>query len=139
EIGIRADVRLPERRISATITLRRNTDRSLPATHTMDINFTVPDSVGGGIGEVAGVLMKPGEQALGAPLSTKIVKVTRNVFLVGLSAIEADAQRNLELLKERAWFDIPIVYANGRRAILALAKGDTGLASFKSAFAAWHQ
>ena len=32
-------------------------------------------------------------------------------------------QRNIQLLKERGWFDIPIVYNNGRRAILSIEKG----------------
>ncbi len=43
--------------------------------------------------------------------------------------------RNLELLKERAWFDIPIVYNNGRRAILVVEKGTPGERAFKEAFA----
>jgi hypothetical protein len=29
-------------------------------------------------------------------------------------------------LKERDWFDIPVVYNNNRRAILAMEKGATG-------------
>ena len=43
-----------------------------------------------------------------------------------MSAVEADRERNIQLLKERAWFDIPVVYANNRRAILALEKGTPG-------------
>ena len=46
-------------------------------------------------------------------------------------------QRNLQLLKERSWFDIPLVYNNGRRAILAIEKGTPGERAFKEAFAAW--
>jgi hypothetical protein len=30
------------------------------------------------------------------------------------------------MLKERSWFDIPVVYNNNRRAILALEKGPPG-------------
>jgi hypothetical protein len=41
------------------------------------------------------------------------------------------------LLKERAWFDIPIVYNNGRRAVLAVQKGEPGKRAFKEAFVAW--
>ena len=51
----------------------------------------------------------------------------------------ADMQRNLQLLKERPWFDIPIVYNNGRRAILALEKGTPGEKAFEEAFKAWGQ
>ena len=48
-------------------------------------------------------------------------------------------QRNMQLLKERAWFDIPIIYNNNRRAILAMEKGTPGEQAFNQAFAAWKQ
>ena len=57
----------------------------------------------------------------------------------GLSALEADMHRNLQLLKERSWFDIPMVYATNRRAILAMEKGTPGERAFNEAFAAWGQ
>ena len=56
------------------------------------------------------------------PLAGLAVKVTNGYFLIGLSAVEADQQRNMQLLKERDWFDIPIVYTSGKRAILAMEK-----------------
>jgi hypothetical protein len=37
------------------------------------------------------------------------------------------------------WFDIPIVYANQRRAIAAIEKGESGEQAFKVAFTAWGQ
>src|SRR5437588_532611 len=74
-----------------------------------------------------------------APLAGLAVKVTSGFFLVGLSAVEGDMQRNLQLLKERAWFDIPIVYNNGRRAILAIEKGTPGERAFEDVFKAWGQ
>lgn len=39
----------------------------------------------------------------------------------------------------RAWFDVPIVYANQRRAIAAIEKGESGEQAFKAAFTAWGQ
>ena len=48
-------------------------------------------------------------------------------------------QRNIGLLKERSWFDVPIVYNNNRRAILAMEKGTPGERVFNEAFAAWQQ
>jgi hypothetical protein len=36
------------------------------------------------------------------------------------------AGRNLQLLKERSWFDVPLVYVNQRRAIIAIEKGAPG-------------
>ena len=59
--------------------------------------------------------------------------------MIGLSNMDADKDRNLQLLKERAWFDIPVVYSNNRRAILAMEKGLSGKRTFADAFEAWKQ
>ena len=140
ELAIRADVEIPERHLRMTWSLRRNTDKALPASHTIEILFTLPaDFADGGIGNVPGVLMKQDEQARGVPLAGLAVKVTNGYFLIGLSAVEIDVQRNVQLLKERDWFDIPIVYTNGHRAILAMEKGTPGVRAFEEAFRAWGQ
>jgi hypothetical protein len=138
ELAIRADLEIADRRMTMTMSVRRNTDKALPASHTIEIMFNLPgDFPFGGISNVPGILMKQAEQTRGAPLAGLAVKVTSGFFLVGLSSTEADMQRNLELLKDRAWFDIPIVYNNGRRAILAVEKGTPGERAFNDAFAAW--
>jgi hypothetical protein len=140
ELAVRADVEIPDRKLAMTLSIRRNTDKALPASHTVEIMFNVPaDNPFGGVGNVPGLLMKDSEQTRGAPLSGLAVKVTNNFFLIGLSSAEGDMQRNLQLLKERGWFDIPIVYGNGRRAIIAVEKGNPGERVFSEAFAAWKQ
>src|SRR5665213_1730003 len=140
ELAIRADVEIPERHMRMTWSLRRNTDKALPASHTIEILFTLPaDFSEGGVGNVPGVLMKPDEKARGTPLAGLAVKVTNGYFLIGLSATDTDVQRNVQLLKERDWFDIPIVYTSGKRAILAMEKGTPGVRAFEEAFRAWGQ
>jgi hypothetical protein len=140
ELAVRGDVEVPERKMSVTLSFRRNTDASLPASHTVEIVFTLPpDSPSGGVQKVPGVLMKQAEQTRGVPLAGLAVPVTPGYFLIGLSALESDMQRNVQLLKERSWFDIPIIYNNNRRAILALEKGTPGEQAFNQAFAAWKQ
>jgi len=138
ELAVRADITVPERNMTVTWSLRRNTDQALPASHTIEIMFNLPpDFPGGGIANVPGVLMKQSEQARGTPLAGLAVKVTNGFFLIGLSAVDTDVQRNIQLLKDRPWFDIPIVYNNGGRAILAMEKGPPGDRAFADAFAAW--
>jgi hypothetical protein len=147
DIAIRADLDIPDRKFKATLTLRRNNDTSLPASHTVEMSFQLPpDFVGGGIANVPGVLMKSNEQTRGTPLAGLAVKVTDNFFLIGLSNVDADRARNIQLLKERSWFDIPLVYvqkeeSTGKqlRAIVALEKGAPGERVFTDAFAAWGQ
>ncbi|HEY8274182.1 MAG TPA: hypothetical protein VIG56_06485 [Pseudolabrys sp.] len=140
ELAIRADIEIPERKLRMTWSLRRNTDKALPASHTIEIMFTLPaDFPEGGINNVPGVLMKQNEQARGVPLAGLAVKVTNGYFLIGLSAVDVDVQRNIQLLKERDWFDIPLVYTSGKRAILAMEKGTPGTRAFEEAFRAWGQ
>jgi hypothetical protein len=138
ELQIRADVTIPERNMTVTWSLRRNTDQALPASHTIEIMFNLPpDFPGGGVANVPAVRMKESEQASGMRLAGLTVKVTNGFFLIGLSAVDADVQQNMQLLKERPWFGIRILYNNGGRAILKLEKGPSGHRAFADAFAAW--
>ena len=138
ELVVRADIQVPERHMAVTWSLRRNTDKALPASHTIEVMFNLPpDFPGGGISNVPGILMKDSEEVRGMPLAGLAVKVTNGFFLIGLNAADAEMQRNIQLLKERTWFDILIVYANGGRAILTIEKGPVGERAFADAFAAW--
>lgn len=138
ELAVRADIEIPERKISMTWTLRRDTDPSRSTSHTIEIMFKLPpDFPSGGIFNVPGIWMKQAEQTQGTALAGLAVKVTTGYFLIGLSSAPADKERNIQLLKERPWFDIPIVYTNNRRAILAMEKGTPGERAFADAFAAW--
>jgi len=138
ELAVRADLDIPERHMRVTLSFRRNTDKNLPASHTIEVMFTLPsDFDQGSIGNVPGLLMKQSEEARGVPLAGLAVKVTNGYFLIGLSAVDIDLQRNLDMLKNRDWFDIPIVYTNGKRAILAVEKGTPGGRAFEEAFRAW--
>lgn len=138
ELAIRAEIEIPERALAMTWKLRRNIDKSMLSSHVIEIRFkackTFPlDSVL----NVPGILMKETERARGAPLGGLARKVSTGSFQIGLSDVDADKERNLQMLRERAWFDIPVVYSSGRRAILAIEKGTTGVAAFDKAFAAW--
>jgi hypothetical protein len=140
EVAVRADLEIPERSIKATMLIRRNTDQALPASHTIELMFNIPaDFPFGGIANVTTILMKQSEQARGVPLASLVVRVSPTFYLVGLSSGEGDVQRNIQLLKERSWFDIPILYTNGRRAILAVEKGTPGERAFADVFASWGQ
>ncbi len=140
DVAVRADIDVPDRKLKMSLTIRRNNDASLPASHTAELTFTLPpDFAGGGVGNVPGILMKSNEQTKGTPLAGLAVKVTDGFFLIGLSNVDADKARNIQLLKERSWFDIPLVYTSQRRAILAIEKGAPGERAFNDAFAAWGQ
>jgi hypothetical protein len=138
EVAIRADIEIPAQKISVRWSLRRNDDKALPASHTVEVMFTLPPNFPHkGITNIPGVLLKQSESTRGVPLAGLAVKVTNNFFLIGLSAAEGDRARNIQLLKERAWFDIPVVYNDGRRAIIAIEKGTPGDRAFARAFDTW--
>ena len=138
DLAIRADVEVPERKLAVTISMRRNTNQALRATHTIEVMFSLPaDFPFGGINSVHGVLMKQAAATRGTPLSGSAIRVTPNIFLLGLSMLESDAQRNFELLKERSLVEIPVGYSNGRRAIIAVEKGTSGERAFSDAFEVW--
>jgi hypothetical protein len=140
ELVVRADISIPERHMTMTWSLRRNTDKALPASHTIEVMFNLPpDFAGGGIANVPGILMKDSEEVRGMPLAGLAVKVTNGFFLIGLNAADAEMQRNIQLLKERPWFDVLIVYNNNGRAILTMEKGPPGERAFADAFKAWGQ
>jgi hypothetical protein len=139
-LAIVGESEIPERRMQMILTVRHNTDRSLPVSHTIDLVFKLaPDALPGAILNVPGIWMTQGQSARGAPLLGLAVKITNGFFLIGLSEAPADREHNVAMLKERARLDIPIVFANHARAMLALEKGATGDAAFTQAFAEWEK
>ena len=59
-----------------------------------------------------------------------------NSFGMWLPSAEADAQHNAQLLV-RPWFDVPVVYGDGKRAVIAVAKDAAGVRPFAQALAGW--
>jgi len=140
ELAIKLEVEIPDRGFVMTWLIRRNTDATLPASHTIDIEFNLAaNSPLGKIIEIKSLLMKQPGQIEGSPLWGNAQRSTPNYFLVGLSATEADAQYNLQLLKGQPAFDVAVVFSNVRRAFLLIEKGPVGERVFAEAFAAWKQ
>jgi hypothetical protein len=133
---VRGLVEIPERNLKMLMTIRRNADPALPASHTIELLFDVPkDFVHGAVESIAGVRMKPSEQANGLPLASAAVRITTGYFLIALSA-PAD-ETNKVLLRDRPWLDVLLIYRNGRRAVLTMEKGVAGENVFNEAFKAW--
>lgn len=138
ETALRGDISIPGRDIGATVTIRRNIDATLPASHTIEIVFKLPANFpNAGVANVPGILMKVDEAARGSPVSGLSVRVTNGFFLIGLSNIDNERIVNEQLLRDRNWIDIPILYDNGRRAVLTLEKGTPGMQAFNDALVAW--
>ncbi|WEX10012.1 hypothetical protein [Chelativorans sp. AA-79] len=138
EPAIQAEATIPEKGLQLRMTIRRNTDQSLPASHIVELIFLTPENFqGGGISNVLRMSMKRTEQDTGSPLLGIPAKIADGFFLVALSDSQADQRVNLTLLRRQSWIDIPIVYSSGRRALITMEKGVPGERIFNQAIDAW--
>ena len=135
---VHADIDIPDRQLTVTMRLYRNLDPTLAAGHIVALTFVAPPEFGGGgIGEVRGLLVKPDPDTRGTPLLGASQKIAEGVFHLNLSDVDAERERNLQLIKEGAWFSLAIVLADQHRAILAFEKGAPGGQVVERAVAAW--
>ncbi len=135
---VRAQINVPTKGLTALVTFRRNVDRSLPASHIIELVFSLPENFeGGGIESVQRVAMKRTEQDRGDALIAVPAKITDDFHMIALNDFPEAIARNTELLRTRTWIDIPITYRNGRRALLTLDKGAAGAEAFDKVMKAW--
>ncbi|MGO4436642.1 hypothetical protein [Rhizobium sp. RAF56] len=135
---VQGNISVPERGLTAIITFKRNTDASLPASHLVELVFSVPPNFeGGAIDSVQRIAMKATEQDRGDALIAVPAKITDDFHMVALNDFPDARKTNLDLLKTRGWIDIPITYRNGRRALLTLSKGTTGTDAFNKVIGQW--
>lgn len=138
EPAIRGEVVIPDRDLQLRVTIRRNADQSLPASHIIEMIFLTPDDFsGGGINNVLRITMKPTEEDPGSALFGIPAKIADGFFLLALSDRAAEAEANTAMLRRQGWIDIPIVYRSGRRALVTLEKGLPGERAFNEAMDAW--
>lgn len=137
EIVVHADVEIPKK-ITMRWSIQRNDDRELPSSHLVKVQFTVPaDGAHGAVINVPGMMAKAAEAAPAAPVKGLSVKIADNFFLIGLSNIELDRKRNAELLQDRSWLDIGMMFGDARRAVITFDEGPEGKRVLAEALAAW--
>lgn len=140
EPAIRGELTIPENGVSLRMTFRRNADKTLPASHIIELVFETPeDFAGGTIDGVLRITMKDSEQATGNPLIGIPAKIADGFFLVALTDAKAEVETNTTLLRRQNWLDIPIAYGTGRRALLTMEKGVPGDKVFDEVLTAWQQ
>ncbi|MFE1602837.1 histidine kinase [Methylobacterium sp. ID0610] len=133
---VRGTIDVQEAGLSLAMVIRRNTDATLPASHVIELTFT-PNDPARAVRDVGLLQFKDDESARGSPVSGLPVPVRENIFLIGLSSLKGDVERNGDLLLRRNWIDLPVRYASGGRAILTFEKGAAGEKVMRDAFAQW--
>ena len=140
EPAIRAEATIPGKDIQLRMTIRRNGDQTLPASHIIEMIFLTPEGFeGGAISNVSRIAFKETEQAPGNPLIGIPAKIADGFFLIALGDAPAEVEANTTLLRRQSWVDIPIVYQSGRRALLSLEKGIPGDRVFQEVLRAWDE
>jgi hypothetical protein len=135
---VQAEIDIPDAKMRATVTIRKNTDASLPATHTIDLRFNFADGADiKGFKDMALPQMRRDDTPTGDPLSGVRVKINDDYFLVGLTRSDADTTHNLDLLGGRNWLDFPLLFSDDHIAKLTFEKGATGQSVLAQAIEAW--
>jgi len=138
EKAVTANVEIPDAGLTMKMVLRRNLDTTLPASHTVELTFTTrAGDSGRTIRDVGLLQFKNEEAARGTPVAGLPVPVRENLFLIGLSNLQGDVERNTELFVRRNWIDLPVRMGSGQRAILSFEKGATGEQVVNNAFSQW--
>ncbi|SFM06462.1 histidine kinase [Methylobacterium pseudosasicola] len=132
-----ATVTIPDAGLSLVLTIQRNLDATLPASHTVSLAFSQTGEGARTVQDVGLLQAKDDENGRGSPVSGLPVRVRDNLFLIGLSSLQNDVDRNTDLLLHRNWFDIALRYTSGKRAVLTFEKGSAGSQVMQSAFDAW--
>lgn len=133
---IRADIDVPDAGLKASMTIEKNDDATLSASHTITIRFDpAANSIVGKIRAINVPEMRRDDAPRGAPLQGMEVDVAPNLFLVGLYS--ASATQNIEMIRNMAWFDVPMSLADGRIAKVTFEKGAVGTQIIADVFDAW--
>ncbi|WP_199093149.1 histidine kinase [Bosea sp. ASV33] len=138
ETIVRATVEIPDIGLSLDFTIRRNTDSAFPASHIIGLRFTsTGDPATQAVKEVGVPQFKTAEGERGAPLSAINSALGDNLFVAALSNVPVEVERNIDLILNRSWIDVPVRFASGRRGIITFEKGVSGSQTLADAFGRW--
>jgi hypothetical protein len=134
--AIRADIDVPDAGLKVSMTIEKNYEAALSASHTLTIRFE--PSSNSAIGDVKAINvpeMRRDDAPRGAPLQGMQVDIAPNVFLVGLYSSSED--KNVDMIRNLAWFDIPMSLASGKIAKVTFEKGAVGTQIINDVFTDW--
>lgn len=138
EPAIRGEATIPGKDLQLRMTIRRNADKTLPASHIIELIFLTPDDFeGGGIDNILRFALKDTEEAAGSPLIGIPAKISDGFFLVALNDSKAEIDANMTLLRRQNWIDVPVIYKSGRRALITMEKGIPGEKVFDEVLKSW--
>ncbi|WP_114389747.1 hypothetical protein [Notoacmeibacter marinus] len=140
EPALRADLYIPDTGTSMRMTMRRNGDRSLPASHVIEVIFEpTTQEPGRSVRNILRMMFKESEAAPGNPLNAFPAEIGSNFFLMMLDEGQQARQANLELIRNRDWIDLLVILEAGRRALFTMEKGLPGTDVVNQVLDYWQQ
>jgi len=137
-VAVKAEADIPDLKMHAAMTLRKNTDPTLQATHTIDLKFSFADGAPiTGFKDVGLPQMRMEDSTAAEALTSVKVKISDTYFLIALAKGDNDTARNLDLMQTHSWFDFPLLLNDGRIAKVVFQKSPEGQAMLEKAFEAW--
>lgn len=120
--GLVAIATIDDAQIAAELTLVKNTDPTLPATHLFTATFApIEGFKGKAVVQLAGVMMRQGDAMQGTPLPGAAAQVLTNQFIFAPSGPAPSGAT----LSGSHWMDLALVYETGQRALFALEIDET--------------
>jgi hypothetical protein len=137
-VAVKAEADIPDLKMHATMTLRKNTDPTLQATHTIDLKFSFAEGAPiTGFKDVGLPQMRKEDSTAAEALTSVKVKISDTYFLIALAKGDSDTARNLDLMQTRSWFDFPLLLNDDRIAKVVFQKSPEGQTMLEKAFDAW--
>lgn len=135
---VKAEVIIPDAGFKATMTIEKNTDATLPASHMItwrfkrDTGSAIP-----GISDIGVLQMHDDNSRIADPLAGAQAKITPDIYIFALAAPETLRTTNMETLNKRNWLLLPVKLTDGKEARITLEKGNPGSRVLTEAFEKW--
>ncbi len=135
-VAVQADADIPDLKMHATMTLRKNTALTVQATHTIYLKLSFANGAPvTGIKEVGLPQMRKLDSTVSEALTGVNGRFSDVAFISELA--EQNIARNLDLMKTRTWFDFPMVLNDNRIAKLTFQNSPEGEAKLAKAIQVW--
>ena len=132
------DLAIPVQGTHIVLTFSKNTDKTLPASHLIEVATSqLAGSRAGPVAKIGDLVAKPAPDTAGTALVGDVVNVDEHLFWIALSQLSVDRSSNLRLLAASPFFSLPVTYASGRSAVVTFEKGNTGFAVFQKVLTEW--
>ena len=134
--AVQALVRFPDRGVQILVTIAKNPDPKIPASHVIWVQFDDGDMTSQ-VQELESFVSKSAPQEPGKPLSGAIVPKSNGVFWIALPDTRSQVVYNTGVLLGGAWFEMAASDSKGGRALIMFEKEAAGEQVMREVFEAW--